>query len=267
MNSLEESIVHSLDGNDNKDIFPYLPYILQDLWEMGASVKSILLLIEKYKKHFTGQLKILDLGCGKGVVSIRAAEKFGALCSGIDGMNEFILVAKEKAKEHNVSELCNFEMGDIRESVVNYKNFDVAVLGAVGPVFGSYSSTFNAIRKCLQPNGLIVLDDGYLSEESGQTNPNALKRGSLMGQANAAGLVLLDEIISGTDEIKGIDEEMYKKIMKRCNELITIHPEKEKLFRGYLVRQEEENHILENQIIGSTMIFGNKDHWVSYGIS
>jgi ubiquinone/menaquinone biosynthesis C-methylase UbiE len=267
MNSLEDSIVHSLDGNDNKDIFPYLPYILQDLWEMGASVNNIHTLIERYQKYFTGKLKILDLGCGKGVVSIKSAKKFGANCTGVDGMNEFIIEAKEKAKEHKVSELCSFELGDIRNSIVNYKNFDFVILGAVGPIFGSYSSTLSAVSKSLQPNGLLILDDGYLNDESSIPNPNVLKRHMLMEQATSTGLVLLDEIISGTDEIKGIDEDMYKKIKDRCNELMTKYPEKEKLFKGYLMRQEEENHVLENEIIGSTMIFGNKDHWLNFKIS
>jgi ubiquinone/menaquinone biosynthesis C-methylase UbiE len=261
MNSLEDSIVHSLDGNDNKAIFPYLPYILQDLWEMGASVKSILSLIEKYLKHFPGQIKILDLGCGKGAVSIKAAERFGAHCIGIDGMNDFIIEAREKSKEHEVVELCNFELGDIRESVVNYSNFDVVILGAVGPVFGNYYSTFNAISKCCQPKGLIILDDGYLSDETKISNPNAVNRKILMEQADSAGLTLIDEIIVGSVEVRERDEEMYEKIAKRCGELIIKYPEQVRLIEGYLNRQEEENHVLENQIIGSTMIFGNKKYW------
>jgi ubiquinone/menaquinone biosynthesis C-methylase UbiE len=261
MNTLEESIIHSLDGNDNKEIYPYLSYILQDFWEMGASVKSILSLIEKHIKHFPGQIKILDLGCGKGVVSIKAAEKFGALCIGIDGMNDFIIEAKEKAKEHKVAELCNFELGDIRESVANYRNFDVVILGAVGPVFGNYYSTFNAISKCCQPKGLIILDDGYLSDETKISNPNAVSRKILMEQADSAGLTLIDEIIVDSVEVRKRDEEMYDKIAKRCGELIIKYPEKIKLFEGYLNRQEEENDLLENHIIGSTMIFGDKKYW------
>ena len=34
MRSLEESVVTAMDGT-NKKLFPFLPYIFQDIWEMG----------------------------------------------------------------------------------------------------------------------------------------------------------------------------------------------------------------------------------------
>lgn len=49
MKSLEESVITAMDGSDIK-IFPYLPYILQDLWELGAIPDTMIKLI---KKHFT----------------------------------------------------------------------------------------------------------------------------------------------------------------------------------------------------------------------
>lgn len=50
MKSLEESVATSLDCSGNS-LLPYLPYILQDFWEIGASPEVIIDLIRKHKKN------------------------------------------------------------------------------------------------------------------------------------------------------------------------------------------------------------------------
>ncbi len=40
MRTLEESVVASMDGTES-ELFPFLPYILQDLWEFGAQLLSL----------------------------------------------------------------------------------------------------------------------------------------------------------------------------------------------------------------------------------
>jgi hypothetical protein len=46
MKTIEESIVIAMDGSD-KELFPFLPIILQDLWEIGADPEAIIKLIRK----------------------------------------------------------------------------------------------------------------------------------------------------------------------------------------------------------------------------
>lgn len=41
MKTIEESVVTAMDGPD-KELFPFIPYILQDLWEIGADPEVIL---------------------------------------------------------------------------------------------------------------------------------------------------------------------------------------------------------------------------------
>jgi 2-polyprenyl-3-methyl-5-hydroxy-6-metoxy-1,4-benzoquinol methylase len=65
--NLEKSIVESLDGPIT-EIFPYLPYILQDIWEIGADPDTMLQIIDRNIEK--RPLKILDLGCGKGAISM-----------------------------------------------------------------------------------------------------------------------------------------------------------------------------------------------------
>ena len=136
MQSIEESVVMAMDGSD-KEIFPYMPYILQDLWEMGSDPDTIITLINNnFDNHVN--LKVLDLGCGKGAVSIKIADKFKCNCHGIDAVEDFIHFARQKAVEYKVDRLCSFEAGDIRESIDELSVYDVIILGSIGPVFGDY---------------------------------------------------------------------------------------------------------------------------------
>ena len=99
MKTLNESIVESLDGFQ-PELLPYLPYLLQDLWEIGADPSTMLSLIKQYMRQ--DKLNILDLGCGKGAVSIKIAQEINCKILGIDAMNEFIKSAQDYADRKSV---------------------------------------------------------------------------------------------------------------------------------------------------------------------
>jgi hypothetical protein len=57
--SLEAKVVKSLDGEDN-ELYNFIPYLLQDLWEIGSSPEVI---INMVKKHIgKSNISVLDLG-------------------------------------------------------------------------------------------------------------------------------------------------------------------------------------------------------------
>jgi cyclopropane fatty-acyl-phospholipid synthase-like methyltransferase len=250
--SLEECVVTAMDGSD-KELFPFLPYILQDTWEIGADPETIISLIQKHMSNFSN-MNILDLGCGKGAISVMLANKLKCICHGIDAVPEFIDEANKKANEYSVSHFCNFEIGDIRIKTKILPRYDVIVLGAVGPVLGDYFSTLTALSNNLNPDGIIIIDDGYIENSSDFTHPLILKQNEVHRQIHAAGMKLLDEVIIAKDKIKEADESIYDNLKKRCLELIEKHPGKLNLFQAYIRKQEEENDVLENKIICSTMV-------------
>jgi len=257
MKSLEESIVTAMDGTD-KEIFPYLPYILQDFWEIGSSPTEMIFLIEKYKTDYT-KLQVLDLGCGKGAVSIKIAEKLKCQCRGIDGIREFIEEAKKKALEYKVDKFCIFEQADIRESIKNLPRFDVIILGAIGQVFGDYYETLTQIKPCLNKNGIILIDDSYIEDSSTFTHPALFKKKELLNQISRAGMELIDELFTcGQNEIMEEHIEELDFIKLRCNELIKRHPEKQLLFQNYIKSQQEEYNNLDTKIISLTMVIKDK---------
>lgn len=93
--------MQSLDGSD-VELYPYFDYLLQDLLELGASAEVINSLIKKHIIDKINRVNVLDLGCGKGAVSISIAKEFGFRVIGIDAYTPFIKEAKKRAKEFDV---------------------------------------------------------------------------------------------------------------------------------------------------------------------
>jgi SAM-dependent methyltransferase len=252
MISIEESVVIAMDGTD-KELFPFLPYILQDIWEIGADPDVIENLIRKHCTRLPG-LKVLDLGCGKGAVSVKLAKELGCSCHGIDAIVEFIDFARKKAEEYQVSHLCTFETADIRSRIKALPVYDVIILGAIGPVFGDYLSTLTSLSKCITSNGIFVVDDSYIENNSSFTHPRMLKQVEIHRQITKAGMQLIDEAFIEQSEIEDSDDIIFTALKKRCLELAEMHPDKKHIFLNYILKQEEENDVLENKVISSTVV-------------
>jgi cyclopropane fatty-acyl-phospholipid synthase-like methyltransferase len=256
MKSIEESVVIAMDGSD-KELFPFLPYILQDIWEIGADPGAIVKLIRKYFNNIT-EIKVLDLGCGKGAVSVKVSKKLGCTCYGIDAIPEFVEFAQQKATEYKVNHLCIFEKGDIREKVKELSGYDVVILGAIGPVFGDYFSTLSTLVKCLNENGFFIIDDGYINDDSDFSHPLIFKKSEILEQIEKAGLELVENDIMDRDDIVDSDKYIFDNLKMRCQELIEKYPNKRHLFLDYIRKQEIENDVLENKVVGTTLVIKKK---------
>ncbi|MBM4172519.1 MAG: class I SAM-dependent methyltransferase [Ignavibacteria bacterium] len=255
MKSLEESVVTAMDGAD-VELFQHLPYLMQDFWELGSSPENIIELIKKYKPDFSS-LRILDLGCGKGAVSIKIAAALNCNCYGVDAFGEFIEEAKLKAEEFGVKDLCKFEIGDIRKKACELQGFDVVILGSIGPVLGNYFETLSILKKVIVENGIIIIDDGYFEDESKDVHPLVQKKSEVYNQIKEAGMKILFEGIAVPEEITKSNLHFYEKLNQRSEELIHKFPHKKEIFINYLEKQREENLFLEQKITCATFVIGN----------
>jgi SAM-dependent methyltransferase len=256
MDTVKKSIVKSLDGLEF-GLFPYLTYLLQDLWEIGAP-SDIVIDIIKRKRILKKKSKILDLGCGKGAVLIRLVNEFGCEGHGIDALPDFVEEAKNYAKKYKVQQKCTFEAGDIRRKVDDLRGYDLVILGSIGPVFGDVKSTLLKVQTCINDDGYIILDDGYLSDESTIKSPVYLKETEMLQQIESAKINIVDKALLNPDFIKNSNKQIYDYIYKRVLELKKKHPEDHAMFDGYLKSQEEENTLLENHIICVTWLLEKK---------
>ncbi len=252
MKSIEESVVTAMDRT-NPELFPLIPYILQDIWEIGADPEAIIKLITKHCNNYP-ELKILDLGCGKGAVSIKVSQTLACYCHGIDAIPEFVHFARQKAVDYKVNQLCVFEIGDIREKVKELSGYDIVILGAIGPVFGDYYSTLSTLARCINKNGIFIIDDAYIDDESDFSHPLMYKKSNLLHQIEKAAMELVENDMMDRNDIVDSDDYIFENLKKRCWELIEKYPNKRNLFLDYIRKQEFENDVLENKVIGTTFV-------------
>lgn len=258
MKTIEESVLTAMDCTDS-EILPYLPYILQDFWEIGSAPDAIISLIKK--NIAADQLtKVLDLGCGKGAVSVNIAKQINCECYGIDAIPEFISFAASKADEYGVGNLCKFEIGDIREKVKTLGKYDVIVLGSIGQVFGNYYETLSILNNNLNKGGIIIIADGYIEDQSNFKHENVFSKSELKKQISDAGMELIDEIVANEDDSVATNYDTeYDNLSKRCQELSDKYPDKAEIFRKFINQQKNEYDKLKNQIICSTMAVKRKE--------
>lgn len=248
MGTLEEKLAKSLTA-ESTELIPYLPYLLQDLWEMGSSPGDILEVITKHI-FVSEKTRVLDLACGKGAVSVKLAGQLGCHIKGIDIIPEFIDYAIGKSREFGVEDLCEFAAGDITQSVKTEKDYDIVILGSAGDVLGNPEETITLLKNTIKKGGYIVIDDAY----GNGNNENYPDREQWLEIFNNTGVRLVDEKIIEDDEMTSLNNEQQALIMKRAGELKGRLPEKAHLFDGYILSQQEECDELENEISGVTML-------------
>ena len=238
---------------DTTDIIPFLPYLLQDLWELGSSGQEMLVLLRRYIP-ITTSFTALDLGCGKGAVSVTLAKALGIHFKAIDLIGDFIREACEKAAEYGVDGLCEFAVGDIKQAVRSERNYDLAIFGAVGDVIGDRAETLRAIMSAIRPGGYILLDDGYRLADDDSTllfdgeYPTLTEWQELYEKS---GLLLL---AYSPAEDRPNDDRDFECISQRAQELIREYPQHREMFEHYAQNQRDEYADLAQRVIGVTFL-------------
>jgi len=250
----EETLARSLTA-ESTELVPFLPYLLQDLWELGANPRDIVKLIKKHILSPKDQ-KILDLACGKGAVAIEIAKTLNIRVHGVDLVQDFIESFGQKTKSLNLSHLCTCECGDANEAVKVHKNYDCVIFAAAGNVLGNPRETFKKLCKTIKPGGYIIMDEGYLPDNASNNdvkyvNYEYMTKTQWLELFESCGLTLLEEVINNEDYDFDSDN---KAIQQRANELIQKHPEKREIFEGYIASQLNECEDLESNILAATWL-------------
>lgn len=246
---VEDRLARSLTAGD-VGLIPFLPYLLQDLWELGSSPAEI---VEMASRCLTmpKEARVLDLACGKGAVSVRLARDLGCRVKGIDLLPDFVRYADNKASEFGVASLCQFVVGDINRAVERETEYDMVILGAVGDVLGGPEETLAKLGRTIRRGGFLLIDDAYADDESDGVYHS---RGRWMASVRAAGMVLVDERVADRDELSSLNREQQDRIARRAAELRIRYPDKASLFDGYVESQQAECDDLETRITGVTLL-------------
>jgi cyclopropane fatty-acyl-phospholipid synthase-like methyltransferase len=257
-NRTTESISKSLEVTQH--LLPHMPFLLQDLWALGSAIEEIIDTVGSLN-FVSNQSKALDLGCGKGAVSVTIASTYGIQVIGIDAMPEFLNVAQQKANEFNVSHLCKFTNQDIIDYISGEHDFDMVILASLGGILGSLKDTIAKLRTQVHSNGYILIDDGYLRKRN-----NIQRKGyehykdheKTINELTFYNDLLLREINTTASSLK-INKEYLHCIEKRAHELIVEYPEIENDIRNYIQLQAEECDVINDEIEGALWVLQKVD--------
>jgi ubiquinone/menaquinone biosynthesis C-methylase UbiE len=243
-------------SSDNLEIIEYIPYLLQDMVELGAIALDILKIVKQMIPSST-HIRVLDLGCGKGAVSHLIAQHYSCEVIGVDLMEAFIDEANDRAKSLNIHQSCKFQVMDIREAISIYDGFDVVVFASVGNIFDDLCQMLNELKKVVKPNGFIIIDDAISKQES---HPEYETMQSWKNTITQSNLDLIMYEFTSENQLKSINASNQEKITKRANELKHKHSHFAQLFEDYVKSQEDEIDDLENNLISITWVLQRKEH-------
>lgn len=251
---IEEKLASSLTA-ETTELLPFLPYLLQDFWELGSDPNVMAELIKTHVP-FLGNTRVLDLACGKGAVSVKIAQKLRVKVKGFDLIPDFTEFATQKAEEYNVIDLCDFTVDDINEVVKREKGYDIVILGAVGNVLGNPAETLSKLKATIKIGGYILIDECYLPEDCTQedmqyNNYEYLTEKQWGILFKETGLELIKTVTTfDLEAVENLDRTVgMAAITARANELIEKYPGKKAIFEGYIRSQQNEYDDIDNSLV------------------
>ncbi|HKJ30427.1 MAG TPA: corrinoid protein-associated methyltransferase CpaM [Balneolales bacterium] len=135
-----------------------------DRYDKGINILSFGKLEQVYNRlvtHIKKDQKVLDIGCGTGALTLKAAAK-GAVVKGIDVNPQMLEIARKRADEMNLSqniELC--EMGVAELENIESLSFDVIMSGLCFSELSEDEQTFTLkqINRILKAGGFLLVAD------------------------------------------------------------------------------------------------------------
>jgi ubiquinone/menaquinone biosynthesis C-methylase UbiE len=123
---------------------------------------------DRLTSHIERGQRVLDVGCGTGALTIRAAQK-GAQVKGIDVNAQMLEIAQGRVKEAGLSshvELC--EMGVAELGSEEAESYDVVMSGLCFSELteGELTYTLREAQRILKPGGRLLIADEVSSENT-----------------------------------------------------------------------------------------------------
>ncbi|GCF94071.1 hypothetical protein NRIC_19620 [Enterococcus florum] len=256
----EEKLAASLTA-ETAELLPYLAYLLQDIYELGSDPRLMTQLIRTHISE-PEKCKALDLGCGKGAVSIEIAQQLGMKVHGSDLLPDFIKEARRTAEKCQVDHLCSFAVEDVNQTVQKERGYDVAILGAIGNVLGEPLEMLNKVKQVVKPQGYLLLDDGYLAGQSENVRYQnyeylTLEQWNETFAEAGFNVLALTNAAEASDE-QAVNDRNNQLIRQRAEELSSLEPQKRPLFFDYVKSQENESEDLVTDVVGATWLLQRK---------
>jgi SAM-dependent methyltransferase len=241
------------------ELVPHLAELLADLWDLGSSPA----LITRWLRDLglPRGTRVLDLGCGKGAVSLTLARELGFQVHGVDLFEPFVHEARARGEEWGLAGRCRFEKGDLREVARTAEGYDVVVYASVGAL-GPLDACVGVMRGCVHEGGFLVIDEGFLApgSEAGKAIPDLPGHENLASyeesrrRLESHGDEILREHILEPAEMRAMDERYIRSISARAEALAKARPEDADVVRSYVVRQRRAASAWERSSVSASWL-------------
>ncbi len=148
--------------NEKKNTeFEHFSALANDWWSKNGKFKilhdiqpiRIKYILESLNKKNLNNTKILDIGCGGGLVS-EGLTKIGATVTGVDFIKENINVAKIHAKKNNLK--INYFVKDFEKDKITSK-YDLIIILEVLEHLNNWEKFIRKIKLSLKKNGTLII--------------------------------------------------------------------------------------------------------------
>jgi len=232
------------------EILEFVPYLLQDLWELGGFPDAQLRLIESLG---LANPRILDLGCGKGSSLIKILTQQNGTGLGVDLEIAFIEDAIARAGKLGLSERIQFKVENLLNTLSSNETFDIVLYGIDNDILGEAEATFRQLAQVVKPQGYVIVETLFPKDEE-DADIFLPTQADFIKAVEQAGFHLVNLEVWDAAKLKSDNESNTRHIARRAQELATSYPLMTELFQRYVEEQVEECQEMETRFHCATVL-------------
>ncbi|RLB11336.1 MAG: hypothetical protein DRG27_01385 [Deltaproteobacteria bacterium] len=120
--------------------------------------------------------KVLDIGCGTGLLSLKLLEKTDCRITGVDNSEEMITIFQDKIKQLKLSSKINCEIMDANNLNFKRENFDKIVSSVTLHHLKNKDKLIKKAYQLLKPGGVFIIGEIDMDTTGQHNDVNRLKR-------------------------------------------------------------------------------------------
>jgi ubiquinone/menaquinone biosynthesis C-methylase UbiE len=144
-------------------------------WAGTRDVTAKQLEMEAIAAYVRDGLRVIDIGCGNGIMAIELARRYAAEVTGVDYAEEMVTAARALAEQQSLKGKVQFRLGDLRNLSQIKERFDVAYTERAIinlPDWPTQRQAILDVGQLLAPGGLFVMCE---NSQDGLDKINALR--------------------------------------------------------------------------------------------